>query len=224
MGLDLHVVTIFPDFFNRAFSESILGRASAKKKVQFGVHNLRDYVHDRHKTVDDKPFGGGAGMLMKPEPFFDCVESIPGPKGWVVSLDPHGKPFKQRRARALAKKEKLIFLAGHYEGVDHRVREHLVDEEISLGDFITMGGEAPALCVIEAIVRLLPGVLGNDASIEDESFQTTRLEYPQYTRPSVYRNWKVPEVLLSGHHKEIAKWRKEQALKITEKKRPDLLA
>lgn len=161
-------------------------------------------------------------MVLKPEPIFECVESLP-PGGWVILLDPRGKSLNQKMVRKLARRPHLVLIAGHYEGVDYRVHEHLVDEEISLGDFITMGGEAPALCLIEAVIRLLPGVLGNEESLKDESFQNGWLEYPQYTKPRIYRHWKVPEVLLSGDHKAVARWRLEKAKELTAKRRPDLL-
>ena len=200
MSLEIDAVSLFPAFFKGPLQESILKRAQKKGCVNIRIHNLRDYTHDRHKTADDRPFGGGAGMLMKPEPIFECVEAIGG-KPWVILLGPHGKPLTQKRVEQLARKKHLVLIAGHYEGIDHRVREHLVDEEISIGDFVTMGGEAPALCVIEAVARLVPGVLGNRESLKHESFQSGRLEYPQYTRPREYRKWKVPDVLVSGHHR-----------------------
>ncbi|HXV27526.1 MAG TPA: tRNA (guanosine(37)-N1)-methyltransferase TrmD [bacterium] len=220
--MKIDIVTLFPRFFESPLEESILKRAQKKGLVKIRIHNLRDYTHDRHKTADDKPFGGGAGMLMKPEPIFECVEAI-RKKGWVVLLDPQGRPFTQKVAGELAKKKHLILIAGHYEGVDHRVREHLADDEISIGDFITMGGEGPALCVLESLVRLVPGVLGNQESLVHESFQTQGLECPQYTRPRDFRGWKVPEALVSGHHREVETWRKKTAEKVTKEKRPDLL-
>ncbi len=230
MSFEIDIVTLFPAFFDSPLQESILKRAQKNGKLHACVHNLRDYTHDRHKTADDRPYGGGAGMLMKPEPIFECVEAIhkkhskkKRSKPYVILLGPQGTPFTQKMARALARKKHLVLIAGHYEGVDQRVREHLVDEEISMGDFVTMGGEAPALCLIEAVVRLLPGVLGNQVSLEHESFQTGKLEYPQYTRPREYRGWKVPEVLVSGHHKQVEKWREEAALQLTREKRPDLI-
>jgi tRNA (guanine37-N1)-methyltransferase len=230
MSFEMDVVTLFPAFFKSPLRESILRRAQQKGYIKIRIHNLRDYTSDRHKTADDKPFGGGAGMLMKPEPIFECVETIQrsiegkvGHKGWVILLDPQGKPFTQERAKKLSRKKRLILIAGHYEGVDHRVRDYLVDEEISIGDFITMGGEAPALCLMEAVIRLLPGVLGNRDSLKHESFQAGRLEYPQYTRPRQFRDWKVPDILVSGHHREVEKWREEASRKITREKRPDLL-
>ncbi len=223
MALRIDVVTLFPKFFHGPLGESILKRAQEKQHVEIRLHDLRKYTHDRHKTVDDKPFGGGAGMVIKPEPVFECLEDISDEKSWVILLSPHGKPFVQEKASELSGREHLILIAGHYEGLDYRIHEHLVDEEISIGDFVTMGGEAPALCVIEAVVRLVPGVLGNSESIKHESFQSGHLEYPQYTRPRDFRGWKVPEVLVSGNHKEVEDWRKRQARKMTREKRPDLV-
>lgn len=228
MGLAIDVVTLFPEFFSSPLKESILKRAGQDRKVSIQIHNLRDYTHDRHQTADDRPFGGGAGMVMKPEPIFECVEKIQksrpaGRQGWVVVLDPAGEPLTQKLAEKLSRKRRLILIAGHYEGVDHRVHEHLADQEISVGDFITMGGEAPALCLIEAVVRLVPGVLGNKNSLTQESFHSGLLEYPQYTRPREYRGWSVPEVLISGNHPEVEKWRRETAQKITAGRRPDLV-
>jgi tRNA (guanine37-N1)-methyltransferase len=222
MALTIDVVTLFPGFFKGPLSESLLKKAQEKGLLDVRVRNLRDWTHDRHKTADDKPFGGGAGMVMKPEPIFECVEEV-GKKAWVVLLDPQGEPMSQPLAQKLAKKKHLVLIAGHYEGVDQRVKDHLVDQEISIGDFITMGGEAPAVCLIEAVVRLIPGVLGNAESIKHESFQTGMLECPHYTRPREYRGWKVPDVLMSGDHKEVHAWREKAAEQATKKKRPDLL-
>ena len=219
--LAIDIVTLFPDFFESPLEESLLEKARAKGLVRIQAHDLRNWTHDRHKTADDKPFGGGAGMVMKPEPIFECVEALGG-KPWVVLLDPQGEPMSQALAEKLAKKKHLVLIAGHYEGVDQRVKDHLVDQEISIGDFITMGGEAPALCLIEAVTRLIPGVLGNAESIKHESFQTGILEHPHYTRPREYRGWKVPDVLVSGDHKELAAWRKKTAEQTTRTKRPDL--
>lgn len=226
MALEIGIVTIFPDFFKSPLNESILKRAQKQGLVNIRLYNLRDFTHDRHKTVDGKPFGGGAGMLMKPEPIFECVEAIKTKANvspWVVLLDPQGERFTQKKAGEFAQKESLLLIAGHYEGIDHRVREHLADEVISMGDFITMGGEAPAISLIEAVVRLVPGVLGNENSIKHETFHFNSLEYPQYTRPRDFRGWKVPDVLISGNHGEVEKWRKKEALKQTKKRRPDLL-
>ena len=222
MVLLIDVVTLFPGFFKSPLDESLLEKAQAKGLVKVRAHDLRDWTHDRHKTADDKPFGGGAGMVMKPEPIFECVETI-GKGAWVVLLDPQGEPMSQTLAAKLAKKKHLVLIAGHYEGVDQRVKDHLIDQEISVGDFITMGGEAPALCLIEAVTRFVPGVLGNAESIKHESFQTGMLEHPHYTRPREYRGWEVPEVLVSGDHKKLDAWRKKSAEQVTKKKRPDLL-
>lgn len=219
--MKIDVVTIFPRFFESPLGESILKRARSRGQVEIEIHDLRGYTHDRHKTVDGKPFGGGAGMVMKPEPIFECVEAI-RKKGWVILLDAHGERLNQKLLKRLAKKKHLVLIAGHYEGVDYRVHEHLADQEISIGDFITMGGEAPCLCLIDALVRLLPGVLGNAKSLSDESFESGGLEYPQYTRPREFRGWTVPEVLISGHHQEVMRWRRETAHQITRQKRPDL--
>lgn len=221
---EIHVLTLFPEFFKSPLQESILKRAQKESKVKVQIHNLRDFTHDKHKTADDKPFGGGAGMVMKPEPIVECLESVNSGKsrGWVVLLGPQGETFSQSTAVKLSKKKKVVLIAGHYEGVDHRVREHWVDEEISAGDYITMGGEAPALCMIEAVVRLVPGVLGNHESLESESFCSGLLEYPQYTRPREYRGYKVPDILASGHHEEVKKWREKKAKEWTREKRPDL--
>lgn len=220
--LTIDIVTLFPGFFKSPLSESLLKKAQAKGLVKVRARNLRDWTHDRHRTADDKPFGGGAGMVMKPEPIFECVEAI-GKDAWVVLLDPQGETLSQALAAKLAKKKHLVLIAGHYEGVDQRVKDHLIDQEISVGDFITMGGEAPALCLIEAVVRLLSGVLGNPESVKHESFQSGMLEHPHYTRPREYRGWKVPEALVSGDHKELEVWRKKTAEQVTRKKRPDLL-
>lgn len=228
----IDIATLFPAFFESPLQQSILKRAQQDQQLQVRVHNIRDYAHDKHQTVDDKPFGGGPGMVMKPEPIFECIESITPKKKtdqkdkkdpWVILLDPAGESLTQSVAAELATHEHLVLIAGHYEGVDYRVREHLVDQEISVGDYVTMGGEAPALCLIEAVVRLIPGVLGNEDSIKDESFQESSLEYPQYTRPREYRGMKVPDVLVSGHHREVEQWRSEVAKKMTKKVRPDLI-
>lgn len=222
MKRSIDIVTLFPGFFETPLQESILKKAQERKLIDIRLRNLRDWTHDRHKKVDDKPFGGGAGMVFKPEPIFECIEDI-GKDAWVVLLDPHGERMTQKTAKNLLKKKKLILIAGHYEGVDYRVKKHLVNQEISIGDFITMGGEAPALCLIEAIVRLIPGVLGNKESVKHESYESGLLEYPQYTRPRNFRGWKVPETLISGNHKQVDVWRRAMAQKITREKRPDLL-
>ena len=217
------IVTIFPDFVNQALSFSIIGRAIAKGVVQARAHDLRQWTHDSHRTVDDTPYGGGPGMVMKPEPFFEAVEEIAEPgQAHVVLLTPTGTPFSQPLAHSLATRQQLIFLCGHYEGIDERVAE-LADEQVSLGDFVLTGAELPALAITDAVVRLLPGVLGNDASSVDESFSSL-LEYPQYTRPPEYRGLLVPEVLLGGHHRQVRIWRRREALRRTRDRRPDLLA
>ena len=225
----IDIVTIFPDFFKWPLSHSLLKRARAEKKVHFFVHDLRDFTEDSHRTVDEKPFGGGAGMVLKPEPIFRCVESLPK-KGYAILLSPRGRPLTQEIAARLSRKKHLVLILGHYEGVDERISEHLVDEEISVGDFITMGGEAPALCLIESVVRLLPGVLGNPESLKEESFFHSgngtggdQLEFPQYTRPRDFRGWEVPAVLLSGNHQAIREWRNKTSLTVTQQNRPDLL-
>ena len=222
MSFRIDVVTIFPDFFKSPLSQSLLGKAIQKGALDLRVHNLRDYTHDRHKTVDAKPFGGGPGMVMKPGPIFDCVEAIRGPEAWVIVLDAKGSKFTQRVARRLSEKSQIILIAGHYEGIDHRVHEHLADEVLSVGDFVCMGGEAPSLSMIEAVVRLRPGILGNQESLKEESFESDELEYPQYTQPRDFRGWTVPEVLVSGHHEKIKKWRKQASHQATRKHRPDL--
>jgi tRNA (guanine37-N1)-methyltransferase len=219
--IEIDIVTIFPRIFEEPLQESLLKKAQEKGHVKFRIHNLRDFTKDKHKTVDDKPYGGGPGMVMKPEPIFECVETA-AKGGWVILLDPKGEKLTQTLARKLAKKKKLVLICGHYEGVDHRVQEHLVDQSVCVGDFITMGGEAPALCLIEAVTRLVPGVLGNSDSLKQESFEEEGLEYPHYTRPRDFRGMKVPDILISGHHKEVEKWRSQAAREMTQKKRPDL--
>ena len=191
--------------------------------LQLTIHNLRDYAHDRHKTVDDRPFGGGPGMLLKPEPIFEAVESLAREHSRVILLSPSGRTFNQAIAAQLARAEHLLLVSGHYEGFDERVREHLADDELSIGDYVLTNGALPVMVVIDTVVRLLPGVLGDDASAEEESFSHGLLEYPQFTRPAEFRGMKVPEVLLSGNHAQIARWRAEQARLRTQERRPDLL-
>jgi tRNA (guanine37-N1)-methyltransferase len=187
------------------------------------IHNLRDYAHDRHKTVDDRPFGGGPGMLLKPEPIFEAVEALRGEKTRVILLCPSGRPFNQAVARELALLDDLLLVTGHYEGFDERIREQLADDELSIGDYVLTNGALPAMVIVDAVTRLLPGVLGDDESSKDESFSRGLLEYPQYTRPAEFRDMKVPDVLLSGNHAEIARWRSEHARLRTQERRPDLL-
>jgi tRNA (guanine37-N1)-methyltransferase len=210
--------------FQGIFSFGIFQRAIDQKLVSIGIHNIRDYTHDKHHTVDDYPYGGGAGMVLKPEPIFEAVESIKRePETPVILLTPQGRLFCQQIAQELSTYRQLILICGHYEGVDERVSEHLATAEISIGDYVLSGGEPAAIVVIDAVVRLLPGVLGSAASLLDDSHVAGRLEYPQYTRPAVYREWSVPEVLLSGNHAQVAKWRHEQAILRTMKRRPELL-
>ena len=222
--MKVDVLTLFPGMFSGPLDESIIKRARASGTLEFKVHNLRDWTHDRHRTVDDKPFGGGPGMLLKPEPIFEAVESLRDENTRVVLLAPAGRPFNQSVARELARYSHLLMVCGSYEGFDERVRGHLADDELSIGDYVLTNGALPAMVIIDTVVRLLPGVLGDDGSAVDESFSHGLLEYPHYTRPADFRGWKVPEVLLSGNHAEIEKWRQEQSLKRTEARRPDLLS
>ena len=201
----------------------MMKRAQENKIVDLRIHNLRDWTTDKHHIVDDAPFGGGQGMVMKPEPIFAAAEDLRSPKSKIILMSPAGRRLDQTVATDLSKESHLIVICGHYEGVDHRVIEHLVDLEISIGDYVLTNGAIAAVVLIDAVVRLLPGVLGHEHSAIDDSFSTGLLEGPQYTRPAEFRGWKVPEVLLSGNHAEIAKWRKEQGLKRTKQNRPDLL-
>ncbi|MDL1972316.1 MAG: tRNA (guanosine(37)-N1)-methyltransferase TrmD [Deltaproteobacteria bacterium] len=218
------VLTLFPEIFASPLKVSILGRAIEGGKICVDIINLRDFAKGRHKVVDDKPFGGGKGMLIKPEPVIDAINSVKStsPGAWVILLSPYGQIFDQEVAKSLSKKNHLLLVCGHYEGIDERVR-HFIDEEISLGDFVLTGGEVAALAIIDAVSRLVPNVLGSYSSLEEESFSNGILEYPQYTRPREYKGYKVPEVLLSGHHKRIRQWRRRQALLRTLILRPDLL-
>ncbi len=222
----IDIITLFPSMFKGPFDESIIKRARKKGILEINLHNLREFTNDRHRTVDDLPYGGGAGMVMKPEPLFRAVEKVKEEKrsSWkVILLSPQGQPFAQEKAKELAEEEGLIFICGHYEGVDERVREHLIDEELSLGDFVLTGGELAAMVIVDAIARMLPEVLGCKDSIREDSFYQTLLDYPHYTRPAEFRGWKVPGVLISGNHQKIAEWRKKKKLENTFKKRPDLL-
>jgi tRNA (guanine37-N1)-methyltransferase len=221
--MKIDVLTLFPGMFAGPLDESIVRRARDTGRLDLQIHNLRDYAHDRHRTVDDKPFGGGPGMLLKPEPVFEAVENLAGEATRVILLTPAGRPFDQGIARELAQASHLLLVCGSYEGFDERIREALADDELSIGDFVVTNGALPAMVIIDAVARLLPGVLGDDASARDESFSQGGLEYPQYTRPAEFRGMRVPEVLLSGDHAEIAKWRAEQARQRTEQRRPDLL-
>jgi tRNA (guanine37-N1)-methyltransferase len=222
----IDIVTLFPEICRAPLSESIMKRAQEKGLVELHIHNLRDWTTDKHHVVDDAPFGGGQGMVMKPEPIFAAVEDlksqITNHKSKIVLMSPAGRRFDQQTARDLSQESHLIIISGHYEGVDHRVIEHLIDLEISIGDYVLTNGAIAAIVLVDAIVRLLPGALGHEQSAADDSFSNGLLEAPQYTRPAEFRGWKVPEVLLSGNHAEIAKWRKEQALERTRENRPDL--
>jgi tRNA (guanine37-N1)-methyltransferase len=220
--MKIEVLTLFPEMFAGPLDESIIQRARTSGVLDLRVHNLRDYTHDRHKTVDDKPFGGGPGMLLKPEPIFEAVEHLAGENTRVILVSPAGRVFNQAIARELAGEQQLLFICGSYEGVDDRVRQALADDELSIGDYVLTNGNLPAMVIIDAVTRLLPGVLGDDESSRDESFSQNLLEYPHYTRPAEFRGMKVPEVLLSGHHAEITKWRVNQARLRTEERRPDL--
>ena len=219
----IDVLTLFPAMFAGPLDESIVKRARQAGLLDLAIHNLRDYAHNRHKTVDDRPFGGGPGMLLKPEPIFEAVEQLAREQTRVVLLSPAGRVFNQAIARDLAQQSHLLLVSGHYEGFDERVREQLADDELSIGDYVLTNGALPAMVIIDAVTRLLPGALGDDESAREESFSHGLLEYPQYTRPAEFRGLKVPEVLLSGNHAEIAKWRAEQARQRTKERRPDLL-
>lgn len=218
------ILTIFPDFFASCLKVSLLGKALSKKKFSVRLRNFRDFATDKHRSVDDVPYGGGAGMVLKPEPLLRALDAVPKEKkSLTVLLTPRGRLFNQNRAEEWVKLDQLILICGRYEGVDQRVTNLRVDEEISIGDYILNGGEAAALVVLESVVRLLPGVLGNEASIAQESFQRGLLEFPQYTRPPEFEGLKIPEVLSSGHHKEIESWRRRESIRITWERRPDLL-
>ena len=225
MNLRFDVFTLFPEVFTPYLQASILQRAQGSDLVSVQLHNIRDWTTDRHHTTDDLPYGGGGGMVMKPEPIFAAVEAVLGvpPACPLILLTPQGRVFSQRVAQELAGFEHLGLLCGRYEGVDERVREHLVADEISIGDYVLSGGELPALAVIDALTRLIPGALGDPGGAADDSHAMGLLEYPHYTRPPEFRGWRVPDVLLSGDHARIARWRREQALLRTWKLRPDLL-
>ena len=233
------ILTLFPEMFPSMVSVGIIKRAVEREMVSINTHNIRDYTHDKHHTVDDYVYGGGAGMILKPEPIFEAVESI-APDNYrkdgcskgngksdmapIILLTPQGRLFSQRIALELSGYERMILICGHYEGIDERVHRHLVTDEISIGDYVLTGGELAAMVVVDAVVRLLPGVLGSEASALDDSHSSGLLEYPQYTRPAIYRGWEVPPVLLSGNHSQIARWRREQAIQRTLERRPELLS
>ena len=231
----IDIVTLFPEICRAPLNESIMKRAQEKQIVELHIHNLRDWTTDKHHVVDDAPFGGGQGMVMKPQPIFAAVEAltqtrdakqsaIGNRKSKILLMSPAGRRLDQQTAQQLSQESHLIIVSGHYEGVDHRVIEHLVDLEISIGDYVLTNGGIAAVVLIDSIVRLLPGTLGHDESAGDDSFSDGLLEAPQYTRPAEFRGWKVPDVLLSGNHAEIAKWRKQQAFNRTKRNRPDLLS
>ena len=215
------IFTLFPDMFQSPFSESILKRAQDRGLISISLHNIRESTSDKHHIVDDYPYGGGAGMVMKPEPIFTAVESIYN-GGPIILLSPQGRPFNQHNARSLAQEARVTLICGHYEGIDERVREHLVTDELSIGDYVLTGGELAAMIVVDATSRLLPGVLGGEESTLEESHSAGLLEYQHYTRPPEFRGWRVPDVLLSGNHAEIARWRRKESLRRTKARRPDL--
>lgn len=224
--MKVDVLTLFPEMMDGVFRSSILGKAQEKDIVNLNAVNFRDYSGNKHGTVDDTPYGGGGGMVLKPDPIFSAVEDLLSRSSApprVILMCPQGETFTQQKAEELSAEEHLIFICGHYEGYDERIREHLVTDELSIGDYVLTGGELPAMVVIDSVVRLLPGVLGNETSAVTDSFSTGLLEYPHYTRPAEFRGWKVPDILLSGHHANIETWRREQALKRTLQRRPDLL-
>jgi len=221
----IDIITIFPKMFEPVLNESIIKRAQKKGKVKINVYDLRGFTLDKHKKVDDRPFGGGSGMLLIPEPIFRAVKKIKAKaKGCrVVLLCPQGKALNQKMAKKMSKIKHLILICGHYEGIDERIRQNLVDEEVSIGDYVLTGGELPAMVLVDALVRLVPGVLGDKNSLNFESFECNLLEYPQYTRPADFKGMKVPAVLLSGDHRKIEVWRKKEAIKRTQERRPDIL-
>ncbi len=226
----IDILTLFPQMFQDTLNTGILKRAIDQNLIQLNIYNIRDYTHDKHHTVDDYAYGGGAGMVLKPEPIFEAVESIKSDTSPeeakalpIILLTPQGRLFHQRIAQELSQYSRLILICGRYEGIDERVREHLVTDEVSIGDYVLGGGELAAMVVIEAVTRLLPGVLGSEVSALDDSHVAGLLEYPQYTRPDVYRDWAVPDVLLSGNHAQIDKWRRQQSIIRTLKRRPELL-
>ncbi len=223
-----HVLTLFPGMFDSPFSESIVARGQKSGLISISLVNIRDFARNRHKTTDDYPFGGGYGMVMKPEPIFDAVESVRAANPLaedapIILLSPQGRALDQRIVEELAKQKDIVLICGRYEGVDERVREHLATDEISIGDYVISGGELAAMVLIDAIARLVPGVVGSLESTQDDSFTTGLLQHPHYTRPAEFRDWKVPDVLLSGNHAEIAKWRRQESLRRTFQRRPDLL-
>lgn len=227
----IDVLTLFPEMFQGFLSTSVIGKAVDKGIASVNTINFRDYANNKHATVDDYPYGGGGGMVLKPEPIFLAVEDVlskhekqrADERPRIILMCPQGEPFTQEKAEQLAQEEHLIFICGHYEGYDERIREHLVTDELSIGDYVLTGGELPAMVVMDSVIRLLPGVLGNETSAITDSFSTGLLEHPHYTRPDNFRGWQVPEVLLSGHHGRIAEWRRRESLRRTWQRRPELL-
>lgn len=221
----IDILSAVPQLLDSPLKHSIVKRAQENKQVEIFVHNLHDYTHDKYKTIDDKAFGGGAGMILKPEPFFECLEKLTTERKYdeIIFLSPDGEQFNQSTANYFSMKQNLILLAGHYKGIDQRVRDFWVTKEISIGDYVLTGGELPALVLVDSIVRILPGAIGDSESALSDSFQTGLLEGPVYTRPAEYRNLKVPDILLSGDHKKIDKWQLDQSILKTKKRRPDLL-
>jgi tRNA (guanine37-N1)-methyltransferase len=225
----IDILSLFPQIFKEPFNTGIFQRAVANGLIEVNICNIRDYTHDKHHIVDDYPYGGGAGMVLKPEPIFEAVEQIKKEAATeeeelsIILLTPQGRPFSQTVAQELSHYRHLILICGHYEGIDERVHQHLATDEISIGDYVLSGGEPAAMVVVDAVVRLLPGVLGSEDSLKDDSYTDGLLEYPQYTRPAVFREWPVPDVLLSGNHAQIARWRREQSIIRTLKRRPELL-
>lgn len=216
------IFTLFPGMFQGPFTESILKRAQERSLLSIALHNIRDATNDKHHIVDDYPYGGGAGMVMKPEPIFNAIEAV-YQAGPIILLTPQGRLFNQQIARTLAQEPRITLLCGHYEGVDERVRQHLVTDEISIGDYVLTGGELGAMVIVDAVSRLIPGVL-TEGSTDEESHSNNLLEYPHYTRPLEFRGWRVPDVLLSGHHEQIARWRHKESLRKTRQYRPDMFA
>lgn len=221
--MKIDILSIFPEMFEGVFSSSILGRAQQSRLIDIQLHDIRDYTDNKHRKTDDYPFGGGAGMVMMAQPIFDCMEAVlKGKAAKRILLSPRGKPLTTELAKELSKEEHLVLLCGHYEGVDERVMS-IIDEEISIGDYILTGGELPAMVLVDCVSRFIPSVLGSEQSAEDESFSDGLLEYPQYTRPAEFRGMTVPDILLNGHHANIEKWRREQAVEKTRRVRPELL-
>jgi tRNA (guanine37-N1)-methyltransferase len=224
--MKIDVLTLFPEMFSGVLQSSILGKAHEKGLVDYRIVNFREFAVNKHGQVDDYPYGGGGGMVLRPEPLFHAVENLleeENSKPKIILMCPQGKRYNQAKAEELAKEAHLIFVCGHYEGYDERIREHLVTDEISIGDFVLTGGELPAMTIIDSVVRLIPGALGNETSAVTDSFSTGMLEYPHYTRPAEFRGWKVPDVLLSGHHGKIDEWRKQESIRRTLERRPELL-